>query len=622
METALAHIISQVRATGAPLPTPDLLALIRQHNQGVSNVAQHLSKKKLLAAYLQHQSSASKQWRSWNLNAPTHQAVLQTLQAKPRRTASGIASITVITKPWPCSSNCAYCPNDLRMPKSYLSNEPACQRAERNYFDPYLQVMARLRSLMRMGHITQKIEIIVLGGTWSDYPQDYQLWFMTRVFQALNQAADGIDVGESALAAMDQLRSYYQQAGLAADEATLAQAAAALQDQVNAGALSYAQAFPQLHLGPQSPWPRLAQDQTATLDQLEQQQRLNEQAAHRVVGLVIETRPDQITPANLTLLRRLGCTKIQMGVQTLNPAVLQENHRRIGPAHIKRAFALLRLFGFKSHTHFMANLLGSNPQADLEDFRTFVTDPSYQPDEIKLYPCFLMAGTDLVAAHERGEWHAYDEATLTRVLAEDVLATPPFTRISRMIRDFSAEDIMAGCKKTNLRQMVEAEVEHLSTQRNQPVNEIRFREIAGQEADPATLRLTDHEYQTTVSTEHFLQWVTPQNRIAGFLRLSIPNWDGVSASLSAADQDQLPVCPGQAMIREVHVYGKVARLHHQGQNAQHLGLGKQLVERAADLARGAGCTQLNVISSVGTRGYYAKLGFALRSDGLYQTRQL
>ncbi|MDO4503085.1 MAG: tRNA uridine(34) 5-carboxymethylaminomethyl modification radical SAM/GNAT enzyme Elp3 [Coriobacteriia bacterium] len=622
MEHALTHIIEQVRATGAPLATPDLLALIRQHNQGVADVRQHLSKKKLLAAYLRHQDQASAQWQAWDLDAPTHQAVLQTLQAKPRRTASGIASITVITKPWPCAGNCAYCPNDLRMPKSYLSNEPACQRAERNYFDPYLQVMARLRSLMRMGHVTQKIELIVLGGTWSDYPEGYQLWFMTRVFQALNDAEDGIDVGENALRTMDDLRAAYAAAGLQQDEAALAAAAAPLQERVDAGQLTYAQAFPQLYEGPDSPWTQLAPQQTATLADLERQQRINESAAHRVVGLVVETRPDLVTPANLTLLRRMGCTKVQIGVQSLDPAVLKANHRRISPDQIKRAFALLRLFGFKSHTHFMVNLLGSDPESDRADFRQFITDPAYSPDEVKLYPCFLMAGTDLVAAHDRGDWRAYDEATLTSVLADDVLATPPFTRISRMIRDFSAEDIVAGCRKTNLRQMVEAEVARRSAERNQPVQEIRFREIVGENADPAALRLTDHTYRTTVSTEHFLQWVTPENRIAGFLRLSLPHWDHVATALSDEDRAQLPTAPGQAMIREVHVYGKVARLHTQDQNAQHLGLGRQLVERAAELARAAGCTQLNVISSVGTRGYYEKLGFALRPDGLYQTRVL
>ena len=113
---------------------------------------------------------------------------MRTLRMKPRRTASGVATITVITKPWKCSSDCLYCPNDLRMPKSYLHAEPACQRAERNFFDPYLQVASRLRALEQMGHLCDKVELIVLGGTWSDYPISYQTWFVFELFRALDDA--------------------------------------------------------------------------------------------------------------------------------------------------------------------------------------------------------------------------------------------------------------------------------------------------------------------------------------------------------------------------------------------------------------------------------------------------
>ena len=118
----------------------------------------------------------------------------------------------MLTKPWPCSSNCDYCPSDIRMPKSYLSDEPACQRAERNFFDPYLQVHARLHTLNQMGHPTDKVELIVLGGTWSDYPLDYQLWFMEQLFCALN---DGD--GEEAQAKARQLRARYRAAGFTED---------------------------------------------------------------------------------------------------------------------------------------------------------------------------------------------------------------------------------------------------------------------------------------------------------------------------------------------------------------------------------------------------------------------
>ena len=115
--------------------------------------------------------------------------LLRLIQMKPRRTASGVATITVITKPWQCSGNCLFCPADVRMPKSYLHAEPACQRAERNWFDPYLQVTARLRALVQMGHATDKVELIVLGGTFDDYPEAYRIWFVRELFRALNDAS-------------------------------------------------------------------------------------------------------------------------------------------------------------------------------------------------------------------------------------------------------------------------------------------------------------------------------------------------------------------------------------------------------------------------------------------------
>ena len=133
--------------------------------------ARPLSKRQLMAFYLDVQKNQPQRWNDWGLSEEQQRRLVRTLQMKPRRTASGVATITVLTKPWKCSSNCLYCPNDLRMPKSYLADEPACQRAERTFFDPYLQVAARLKALTEMGHVTYKVELIVLGGTWSDYPE-------------------------------------------------------------------------------------------------------------------------------------------------------------------------------------------------------------------------------------------------------------------------------------------------------------------------------------------------------------------------------------------------------------------------------------------------------------------
>ena len=601
MEELLLDIIS--RLGKEPLDRDELAQIIRRHNDNVSDVSKHLSKKKLLPFYQQVKANEPERWRSWGIDDATERKLFQTLRMKPRRTSSGVATITVITRPQPCTSNCIYCPNDLRMPKSYLSNEPACQRAERNWFDPYLQVVSRMRALTQMGHATDKVELIVLGGTWSDYPQTYQIWFMRELFRALNDWP-GIDE------ATEERRLAYENAGISNDASELALFAASEQSRVNTGDKTYNQAFHDLYDNSDA-HRRAAKFMVASMKELEAAQTRNETADHRVVGLVIETRPDTVTPENLTLFRRFGCTKIQVGIQSTRPEILHANNRATSVEQIKRAFALIRLFGFKIHSHLMLNLVGATPAEDKDDFATFVTDAAFLPDEIKLYPCALVQGTALVSLYESGEWRPYTEDELLDVLVTDTLATPPYIRISRMIRDISAEDIMVGNKKTNLRQMVEGSINECG--RSGAVREIRFREINQDEIDLEGLRLDDYVYETSLTTEHFLQWVTSDYRIAGFLRLSLPHWTDIASRDYAPG---LPTGAGEAMIREVHVYGHAAHLGKSDASAQHRGLGRALVNTAEKIAADAGYTKLNVISSVGTREYYRHLGF--ENNGLYQ----
>ena len=529
---------------------------------------------------------------------------------KPRRSASGVATITVITKPWPCGGDCLFCPNDIRMPKSYLHNEPACERAEQNWFDPYLQVHARLTALSQMGHATDKIELIVLGGTWGDYPKGYQAWFISELFRAVNE----FELGDESVAAASaaERRVWYREVEFPSGEEELAAFAGNAQERLNAGECTYNQAHRELY-GASSAWTRAAVMQRASLDDLAELHHVNEHAQHRVVGLVIETRPDAITPESLTLIRQLGCTKVQMGIQTLDQELLDANDRGITIDRIQEAFELLRVFGFKIHAHAMANLYGATPERDKEDYERLVTGTAFQPDEIKLYPCALIEGARLCVCHREGTWRPYTEDELLDVLVHDVAATPAFCRISRMIRDFSSNDILVGNKKPNLRQLVER---HLREQGvSDGIQEIRFREVGLANVDVRDLRLDIVAYETTNTSERFLQWVTPGNRIAGFLRLSLPH-----AAYIKGRESSLPVRLGEAMIREVHVYGVATQIGEDGASAQHLGLGRQLVDRACDLAREAGYQHINVISSVGTREYYRGLGFT--DHGLYQQKEL
>lgn len=566
--------------------------------------------KRLLTPYYEHVKAVEpERWESWSITPELERRLLAVLRVKPRRTASGVAPITVITKPWPCSGSCRFCPSDVRMPKSYLSAEPACERAEQNSFDPYLQVRVRLAALARMGHATDKVELIVLGGTWSDYPDAYQLWFARELFRALNDAGERPESLDDE--AFCERYALYERAGLA-NGGNPAARVAEVQRAVTAGELSYNAAVRRLY-GETVSWNELAAFQRATNEDLEREQRANEAARHRVVGLVVETRPDAITPEALTLIRRLGATKVQMGVQSTSQSVLDVNHRGIRTERIEESFDLLRAFGFKIHAHAMVNLLGSAPEQDKADYCRLVSAPAYQPDEIKLYPCALIESAALARDYASGAWRPYTEDELVGVLAADVLATPAFCRISRMIRDFAAADIMAGNKKSNLRQLIDefmrAEGECAS------IREIRSREVALDEVDMATLSLDVVPYETTNTSERFLQWVTPEGHIAGFLRLSLPHQDYLRAHAG-----ELPVAAGEAMIREVHVYGTVSHLGQRTGSAQHRGLGRALVERACELAREAGYARINVISAVGTRAYYRGLGFS--DHGLYQQRPL
>lgn len=611
MEKTLHNILGEIRRTNAPLAPDALDRIIRARNREVAGPVRYVAKKKLLPFYQEAREHRPEHWRTWGVSPAEEALLVRTLQVKPRRTASGVATVTVLTKPWPCSSACLYCPNDVRMPKSYLHDEPACQRAERNWFDPYLQVTARLRTLHQMGHVTDKVELIVLGGTWSDYPEAYQIWYMHELFRALN------DMGcETAVERESETRrKQYRDAGIACERDDLANWAAEAQARVTAGDASYNETVRNLyacgtHVDGNG-WVAAAQWQTATFPQLEALQRKNESTEHRCVGLVVETRPDAVTPKRLAMLRRLGCTKLQMGIQSLDERILAANHRGIGVDRMQQAFEFARIFGFKTHAHFMTNLLGATPEGDAADYRRMVEHPAFKPDEIKLYPCALVDGTGLVSHWRDGSWRPYTEQELVNLLAGDMLVTPPFTRISRMIRDISAHDIMTGNKKVNLRQLVDLELAKLA----QPVQEIRSREIAFGAAANDELSLSEVAYETTNTHEVFLQWVTPDNRIAGFLRLSMPNADYVNAHAT-----DLPINAGEAMIREVHVYGRVAGLHQGGENAQHRGLGRMLIERACNIARENGYTAINVISAIGTRGYYRKQGFT--DNGLYQQRSL
>ena len=507
---------------------------------------------------------------------------VEALRMKPVRTLSGVAPVTVLTKPYPCPGKCIFCPSDVRMPKSYLTDEPGAQRAAQHQFDPYAQTLSRLKTYYNNGHNTDKIELIVLGGTWSYYPESYQIWFVKRCFEAINDFGGDPDRKvPSAAPALDYRL---------------------LEERVDGRSMrrNYNRVVADF-----SEHTDLEPPEAASWTELAAAQESNETGRARCVGLSLETRPDHLSKEEVLRLRRLGATKVQIGFQSLSDRVLALNHRGHDVAATRRAVRRLRGAGFKVHAHWMPNLYGSSVDGDLEDFRKIFSDPDFRPDELKIYPCSLIESAELMAYYEDGRWRPYSEPELLEVLTGCMTATPEYCRLTRVIRDIPGTDIVAGNRKTNFRQVAEAELER----RGAASRDIRAREIRDSPA-AAALETRKIAYDTSTGREIFLQVVTGQDKLAAFLRLSLPR--------EPVEIEEIADC---AMIREVHVYGRLAALGERDrEKSQHGGLGRRLIDDAAALAREAGFRELAVISSVGTREYYRRLGFA---DGpLYQSRAL
>jgi elongator complex protein 3 len=458
------------------------------------------------------------------------------IRMKPMRTQSGVAPVTVLTAPAGCPGKCIFCPDDWRMPKSYIYDEPGCQRAERDGFDPFKQTLGRIIAFESIGHTADKVELLILGGTWSAYSKDYREWFVQRCFDAMNAAGNP--------------------------------------DYPGSRSLAEAQAY-------------------------------NVTAAHRNVGLVIETRPDWVTPGEIRHLRQLGVTKVQIGVQSLDDEILTLNQRGHAVAEVRQALGLLRTAGFKLHLHWMPNLYGATPEKDRADFARFFADPAIRPDELKIYPCSLIAGTELYELWRKGAYQPYSLDELVNLLADVKPTIPAYTRVNRLFRDIPAHHIEAGVKASNLRQLVHDEL----IRRGEQCGCIRCHEIKQRQVTAEELELRNYTYDTDLTQEHFLCFVTRAESarpglIAGFLRLSLP------LAPDAGSRAFLDEIAGKAMIREVHVYGPALSIGKESEGQpQHAGLGLRLLDEARRISRAAGFRQISVIAATGTRGYYAARGF-------------
>ncbi|TVR24523.1 MAG: tRNA uridine(34) 5-carboxymethylaminomethyl modification radical SAM/GNAT enzyme Elp3 [Anaerolineaceae bacterium] len=590
-------ILREVIDAPQKLPVAAFDKLVRRHPRPAGGL---FSRSDLISAY--------RQMAGTHGLPPFDPVIVERLRRKPIRTSSGVTPVTVLTKPFPCPGECIFCPNDVRMPKSYLSDEPGAQRAEQNGFDPYLQTYTRLQAYYNLGHPTEKIEIIVLGGTWSFYPETYQIWFIKRIFDALHDFGDGVDNRpqvEAALAVGSQLHPQNNITNVTVYGVDMGRSYNQVVQDIYRDEMTRSKGVARAIDGGHQ---RSPIDEFATWEELEEAHRRNESAPCRAVGLVVETRPDHIDTAEVLRARRLGCTKVQIGFQSLNDDVLAINKRGHDVAATRRAVTLLRKAGFKIHAHWMPNLYGSSPQMDIADYRKMFDDPDFRPDELKVYPCSLIESAELMQRYQDGSWRPYDEDELLDVLTACFMYTPEYCRLTRVIRDIPGTDIVVGNQKTNFRQIVENRL----AERGQRSPDIRAREIRQRRVTMDDLTLDVIHYTANSADEVFLQFITAERDIAGFLRLSLPHAD--AAPLTA----ELTGC---AMIREVHVYGQAVDIGASVPGrAQHLGLGSQLIDHAARIAAERGYKRLAVISSVGTREYYRGRGF---TDGaLYQIRAL
>jgi len=476
------------------------------------------------------------------------------LLSRKIRTQSGVAVVAVLTKSYPCPGKCLYCPTEKAMPKSYLSNEPAVMRAIAANFSPYRQVQSRLRSLELNGHKTDKIELIVMGGTFSALPKNYQQKFIAECFRACN------DYGKNHKA-IKPIKSL--------DEKLLVE------------------------------------------------QKKNEMAKHRIIGLTLETRPDFINEAEIINFRKLGCTRVELGVQSLWDDVLKINKRghKIG-ASIE-ATKLLKDAGFKINYHMMPGLPGSNLKKDFLMFQKLFSNPDFQPDMLKIYPTIVTKNSALYKLWKEGKYQPLNDNRFKKLIIKiKTEVIPPYVRISRLVRDVPATSIVAGPKISNLRQLIASE---------SVCRCIRCREVRADYKINERILLDRIDYEASNGKEIFLQFVSPdKQKLFALLRLRIPS-----------DKNHFILAlRNSALIREVHTYGQLKSINISDKKSlpaslrealpvgpQHFGLGKKLMAAAEKIAKKEfGLNKIAVISGIGARNYYRKLGYTLKDT--YMVKKL
>jgi elongator complex protein 3 (tRNA carboxymethyluridine synthase) len=456
--------------------------------------------------------------------------VRSVLRRKDVRTLSGVAVVAVMTSPAPCPhGRCSYCPGGVEnnSPQSYTGKEPAARRASYNEFDPSRQVKARIEQLEAIGHSTDKIDLIIMGGTFTSRPWEYQMGFVKGCFDTMN--------GEK--------------------EATL-----------------------------------------------EEAHRSNEEADHRCIGMTVETRPDSFDNVMADRSMSLGTTRVEFGVQILDDEILRSVNRGHGVKEVADATRVAKEKGLKVCYHIMPGLPGSSPEQDVASFRMMFDDQRFRPDMLKIYPTLVVKGTPLYEKWMTGEYQPYSTLQAVEVIARMKALAPKYVRIQRIQRDIPVDLIEAGVCKGHLRELVRAQMRADGTR----CRCIRCREVGLNRVtvvSPDQVRLNRLEYEASGGKEVFIsQDVEQREGLVGYARLRLPSQGGV------------------AHLRELKVFGQMARLGAQGKEWQHRGFGKELMAEAEANAAEAGYRALQVTSGVGVRRYYSSMGY--EKEGVYMTKGL
>ncbi len=472
------------------------------------------------------------------------------------RSLSWVTVISLLTKFFGCPGKCIYCPTFEWLPKSYIPNEPAVQRAVLNNFDPIMQIHNRLRALEITGHKIEKNDIRIIGGTWSVYPLEYQEMFIKAIYDAFNT--------------YDDMKKYLEKTDLTNDKF----ATFKLREWYNA---------------------KLSKS-------LEEAKKINETARLRVIWIAIETRPDWVNLEEIKRLRRYWVTRVEIGYQTTIDEINILNKRWHTNKESLAATKMLKDAWFKVVAHMMPNLLGSTPDLDKKALKEVFDNPWFRPDELKIYPMMVTDKSELTDIWKKWWFKAYDDETLINLTAELQMMIPEYVRLNRTYRDIPASEILEGSTIANLRQLVEQRIKEKWVK----LLDTRYREIKDWKNDPKKAILHTFEYEASDGKEYFLTFEDPEDRtIFSLLRLRLP----------PVDKDILSVLPElewSALIREIHTFGDQLNVWEKGTTFwQHIGFGKRLIEESEKIAKQNWYKKMAVIAWVWVRAYYEKRWYKL-----------